>query len=282
VSISVVYEDNHLLVVNKRVGLATMGTASDEPSLAREVQAYLKHKFHKRGNVYLGVVSRLDTVTSGLVVFAKTSKAAARLTTQFRERMVDKWYLAAVSTVQCDKLESDAVATPWFGSAQVCWEDLVWKDDQAHRMRVRRSGPPDDRLGGGRRPSSDDEPTQTAKLAWRLLGRGPDFDVILVKLMTGRKHQIRVQFADRGYPVLGDRKYRSQVSFGGGIALHSWRLQLTHPVTKTKLVFVQDVPDAWSALDWIKIQPDVPQQPSGQLWNSAKFLQFLTNQVRSV
>lgn len=282
-SISIVFEDNHLVVVNKPAGLATMGTALDEPSLARDVQAYLKHQYNKPGNVYLGVVSRLDTVTSGLVVFAKTSKAAARLTTQFRERTVDKWYLAAVPTVPLEILERRASlpASIWYESAQVCWEDWVWKDDAAHRMRVRRVAVAGKRRGNSGESGESGEEGQLAKLAWRLLGRGPDFDLVLIRLMTGRKHQIRVQFADRGFPILGDRKYGSRIPFGSGIALHSWRLELLHPITKIKQTFFQDPPGAWSNLESIEVERDVPGDPKAMISRPAALLKFLTSQLRA-
>ncbi len=259
-SISVVFEDNHLVIVNKPAGLATMGTSPTEPSLAREVQAYLKRKYNKPGNVYLGVVSRLDSVTSGLVVFAKTSKAAARLTNQFRDRTVVKWYLAAVPSVHRQWMEPGNASpeSDWFDSAQVYWQDIVWKDDTAQRMRVRRAAVPTKQVGKLSEFGEVSEEGQLAQLTWRLLGRGPAYDLVLVRLLTGRKHQIRLQFAERGLPVLGDRKYGSRVAFGRGIALHSWRLELVHPVAKTKLSFFQEPPHAWSGLDPVHVESDVP------------------------
>ena len=310
-SLSIVFEDNHLVVVDKPAGLATMGSAETEPSLARDVQAYLKHKYGKPGNVYLGVVSRLDSVTSGLIVFAKTSKAAARLTHQFRERTVAKWYIAAVPTVQCKKGDHAPTAdsAAWYDSAQVLWEDTLWKDDDAHRMRRRRSTDRSDdkpfgakqlgakpdgakQLGAkpfganrsGQTESGDEaagQPGQVATLRWRLLGRGPGFDLVLVQLQTGRKHQIRVQFAERGFPILGDQKYGSPISFPKGIALHSWRLGLTHPVTKVPLDFCQDLPKAWLGLPELGIQPDVPHSLNRQSATPIALLKNLAQNLRS-
>ncbi len=279
-SISVVFEDNHVIIVNKPAGLATMGTSPTEPSLARDVQSYLKRKYNKPGNVYLGVVSRLDSVTSGLVVFAKTSKAAARLTNQFRERTVVKWYLAAVPSVRGPWLEQRHALpeSTWFDSAQIFWQDTVWKDDSAQRMRVRQADMPTKPAGNLRKLDESGEDGQLAQLTWRVLGRGPAYDLVLVRLLTGRKHQIRVQFAERGFPVLGDRKYGSRVAFGQGIALHSWRLELEHPVAKTKLSFFQEPPQSWSGLDAIHVEPDVPHQAKGEIRPLA-LCRFLKNHL---
>lgn len=258
-SIAVVFEDNHVIVVDKPAGIATMGTAADETSLAREVQTYLRQKYNKPGNVYLGIVSRLDTVTSGLIVFAKTSKAASRLTNQFQQRVVQKWYVAAIPTVPQKMVtpSTSPTATTWAEASQIIWEDIVWKDDAAHRMRVKHSNKrPDslDRAGSG----ADGETEQSAKLAWRFLGRGSTYDLVLLRLMTGRKHQIRVQLAERGLPVLGDRKYGSPVPFSSGIALHSWRLDFFHPVTKGLQSYCRNAPNAWSKLESLQVEPDLP------------------------
>lgn len=297
----IVYEDNHVLVVNKPVLLATMGTAAGERSLARELQAELKRKYHKPGNVYLGIVSRLDTVTSGLIVFAKTSKAAGRLTTQFQQRQVDKWYLAAVPSVPSRWTNSPAHTSPLVqatpagaintgaintaansaqadgleveGRAESLWRqvsqrvdgrwlDRLWKDDQAHRMRCEVGAAESERslagggeTGGGETGGVGPARRVAAGLDWRFLGRGPDYDLVAVRLLTGRKHQIRVQFAARGLPILGDRKYGSLAPFPAGIALHSWRLAFTHPVTRQPMSFAQGPPSAWRSLPECELVP---------------------------
>ncbi|MBL8891941.1 MAG: RNA pseudouridine synthase [Planctomycetaceae bacterium] len=258
-SIAVVFEDNHVVVVDKPVGIATMGTAATDTSLAREIQSYLKQKYNKPGNVYLGIVSRLDTVTSGLIVFAKTSKAAHRLTTQFQQRMVEKWYVAAIPTVpqKMGTPPTDPNPTSWIESRHTVWEDIVWKDETAHRMRVKRATKRVASLGQTH-SGTDGDTEQTAKLSWRFLGRGSTYDLVLLRLMTGRKHQIRVQLADRGLPVLGDRKYGSSVPFSEGIALHSWRLDFFHPITKQRQAYSQNVPNSWSQLEPLTVETDLP------------------------
>jgi 23S rRNA pseudouridine1911/1915/1917 synthase len=263
VKFTVVYEDNHVLVVNKPAGLATMGTAVNEPSLAREVQAFLKQKYGKPGKVYLGIVSRLDTVTSGLIVFAKTSKAAGRLTTQFQKRVVQKWYLAAVPSLSLPPalVIPDVPPLSWQQTWHHCWADRLWKDDAAHRMRLRKPGPSGSRSASESGASAGEASGlagEAAALHWRYLAIGSHFDLVLVQLLTGRKHQIRVQFADRGYPILGDRKYGSPVAFPQGIALHAWRLAFQHPVSQETLTFCETVPAAWKILDPVQPWADVP------------------------
>lgn len=274
-SIAVVFEDNHVVVVDKPAGIATMGTAADETSLAREVQSYLKQKYNKPGKVYLGIVSRLDTVTSGLMVFAKTSKAASRLTSQFQQRLVKKWYVAAIPTVPQKMITSSATSTAatWGEAWQAVWEDVVWKDDTAHRMRIKHATKPPVSLDR-EKSESDGETEQSAKLAWRFLGRGSACDLLLLRLLTGRKHQIRVQLADRGLPVVGDRKYGSEVPFPSGIALHSWRLDFLHPVTKGLHSYCRSVPSSWSKLEPLQVEPDLP---IAETLKTAKPLQLLSS-----
>ncbi len=215
-TIAILYEDNHLLAVNKPAGLATMGVSDDEPSLFTEAKAYLKQKYAKPGNVYLGVVSRLDAVTTGVTIFARTSKAAARLTDQFRERAVEKVYWAIV----------EGTLNPPSGEC-VHW---VAKNESRRRMEVVSRGAPG---------------AQEARLSYRTRAVVVGASLLEVRLETGRKHQIRVQLAHRGHPILGDEKYGAHTSFASGIALHARSLELTHPVRKTPLHLVAPVPRAW-------------------------------------
>jgi 23S rRNA pseudouridine1911/1915/1917 synthase len=217
--LDVLYEDNHLLVVNKPALLPTMGVAEGERSLLTVAKQYVRRKYNKPGNVYLGVVSRLDSMVTGVVVFARTSKAAARLTEQFRSGDVDKIYWAIVA------------GTPRPVAANC--EDWLRKDEARHRMVVSRAG---------------ETAAKLARLKYRTLEELDETSFLEVQLETGRKHQIRVQLAHRGHPVLGDRKYGSRASFPRGIALHSQRLSLTHPVRQTRLDFLAPLPDAWKSL----------------------------------
>jgi len=215
--LDVLYEDNHLLAINKPAGLPTMGAVSGHTSVIHLAKQYVKQKYQKPGNVYLGVVSRLDSVVSGVLLFARTSKAAARLTAQFKAGTAEKVYWALV--------EGDL--TPPAGD----WTDYVLKDEQAQRMRVVATG----RAGA-----------QMATLRYRRLSTTVDGATLVeINLLTGRKHQIRVQFAGHGFPILGDRKYQSSLSFPHGIALHARRLVVEHPVRKESVELVAPLPVYW-------------------------------------
>jgi 23S rRNA pseudouridine1911/1915/1917 synthase len=214
--LQVLYEDNHLLVVNKPAGIATMGTAAGTPSMVTLAKQYLKQQYQKPGNVYLGVVSRLDSLVSGVLVFARTSKAAARLSKQFRDRQTQKQYWAIVS-----------------GTPQPKQGELVhwmFKDESQQRMAV------------SRKKSAD---AQEARLKYQTVRAFPQATLLEVELLTGRKHQIRVQLAEAGHPILGDRKYGSQATFPAGIALHARILVIEHPTLKQSMTFNATLPKAW-------------------------------------
>jgi 23S rRNA pseudouridine1911/1915/1917 synthase len=218
-TLEILYEDNHLLAVNKPAGLATMGVAQGETSLVVLARQYIKRRYNKPGKVYLGVVSRLDTETSGVVVFARTSKAAARLTEQFRTREVRKTYWAIV------------VARPRLAEGDLV--DWLWKDEARQRMAV---------------VEASTAGAKEARLRYRTVGRAGSGTLLEIDLLTGRKHQIRVQLSARGWPVLGERKYGRGGPFAAGIALHARRLEFEHPVRRERLELVAPLPPAWTAL----------------------------------
>jgi 23S rRNA pseudouridine1911/1915/1917 synthase len=214
--LEVLYEDNHLLAVVKPVGLATMGVAEGRPSLLAVAKEYVKRRYHKPGNVYLGAMSRLDAPVSGVVLFARTSKAAARLTEQFRTRAVEKVYWAIV-----------AGEPP---SAGKCVDWLV-KDERHRRMHVAQANAPG---------------AQEARLTFRKLANPPKGSLLEIALETGRKHQIRLQLSSRGWPIFGDRKYGIHETFAFGIALHARRIVVTHPTRGEPIELVAPLPLAWS------------------------------------
>ncbi|HZZ73288.1 MAG TPA: RluA family pseudouridine synthase [Pirellulales bacterium] len=214
-ALRILFEDNHLLALDKPAGIATMGALPGEPSFAAEAKAYLKHQYQKPGNVYLGIVSRLDALVSGVILFARTSKAAARLTEQFKTRAVEKSYWALVEGL----LPSSGVFSDW-----------LLKDDQAQRMRS---------------VAENAAGAQWARLAYERLRTLADATFVEVRLETGRKHQIRVQFAERGHPILGDQKYGSRRPFPRAIALHSRRLRFEHPVSGETIELAAPLPHAW-------------------------------------
>jgi 23S rRNA pseudouridine1911/1915/1917 synthase len=217
----VLHEDNHLLVVDKPAGLATAGVPAGEESLVTMAKQYLKAKHAKPGNVYLGVVSRLDAWVSGVVVLARTSKAAARLSEQFRSGGAAKRYWAIVD----GDLPEEAGELV----------DHLAKDDAARRIRVVA-------LGG-----------QRAELRFRVLGRRPGASFLEIELLTGRKHQIRAQLSAAGWPIRGDRKYGSRQVFLRGIALHSAGLRLRHPTERDLRTFVAAPPRGWP-LDSFRVE----------------------------
>lgn len=215
-SLEVLYEDNHLLAVNKPAGLPTMGVEAGTPSAWRLARDYVKRKYDKPGNVFLGVVSRLDAAVTGVVVFARTSKAAARLSEQFRDADVAKVYWAAV----------ERPPSPPAGSCR----DWLVKDERRQRMVVTTEGTPEAR---------------EARLTYRTLRSTKQATVLEVRLETGRKHQIRVQLASRGWPIIGDAKYGSTRTFPAGIALHARSLTVMHPVRKAPLTLLAPWPESW-------------------------------------
>jgi 23S rRNA pseudouridine1911/1915/1917 synthase len=245
--LDVLYEDNHLLAVNKPAMLPTMGVAEDRPSLLAVAKEYIGQKYDKPGNVYLGVVSRLDAPVTGVLLIARTSKAASRLTEMFRERDVEKTYWALV----------DARVDPPSGHLV----HYLRKDERHRRMHVTGAG-----ASGAQRAElmyrvlnwnkdketgrqGDKEQSSDAVSPSLPLSLSPSltlFTLLEIQLLTGRKHQIRVQLADAGWPVAGDRKYGSVRRFPLGIALHSRRIAFEHPVRKTPLSIEAPLPASWS------------------------------------
>ncbi|NLF07266.1 MAG: RluA family pseudouridine synthase [Pirellulaceae bacterium] len=218
--LKILYEDNHLLVLNKPSMLPTMGTPGGCPTLLSLAKQYVKQRYNKPGNVYLGVMSRLDAPVSGVVLLARTSKAAKRMTEQFRTHAVDKLYWALV----------EGTVRPASG-ALVDW---VGHDERHRRMHV--VGPT---LPGAKE----------ARLSYKLISTLEGCSWLEVRLETGRKHQIRLQLSHHGNPIVGDRKYGGRASFPHGIALHARRLCVSHPTTGAALEFEAPPPDAWRRFD---------------------------------
>jgi 23S rRNA pseudouridine1911/1915/1917 synthase len=212
----VLYEDNHVLVVSKPAGLPTMGVSEDVPSLLKLSKQYIKDRYQKPGNVYLGIVSRLDAPVTGVTLIARTSKAAGRLAEQFRTQAVEKTYWALV---EGDIAPAKAECVDWLA-----------QDERHRRMWI----------VGYTIPGA-----KQARLTYRRIATLPDSSLLEVALETGRKHQIRLQLAHRGHPILGDRKYGSRRGWPEGIALHARRLCFTHPVKGERLEIQAPLPEAW-------------------------------------
>ena len=216
---SIIFEDNHLLVVNKPADWVTQGAGDSQKSLLQAAKNYLKHKYSKPGNVYLGVVSRLDKPVTGAIVLARTSKAAARLSNQFRLRQIHKTYEALVAI-------RPNVELP----AQLQLTDFLRKNDTRQRMEI---------------CSERDLHAKKAILSLTVVQKSANLLHLQVKLETGRKHQIRVQLANIDCPVVGDHKYNSSLTFSSGIALHSTSLAFEHPVQHEWLEFHAPHPPSW-------------------------------------
>lgn len=205
--LNVLYEDNHLIVVCKPADVLTQGDSSGEPTLMDAVKRWLKEKYKKPGNVFLGLVHRLDRRVCGVMVFARTSKAAARLSEQIRTREVEKTYRALV--------EGQVLA----GNRQL--KHWLSEDDGFVAGH--------DAPGSGRKE---------ARLSWQVLRRDAKATLLEIDLETGRKHQIRVQLAKSGHPVVGDSRYGARTSWDKpGIALVAWRLRFKHPTQGRELTF---------------------------------------------
>ncbi|WP_051947473.1 RluA family pseudouridine synthase [Muricauda sp. MAR_2010_75] len=220
-NLQVLYEDNHLIVVNKRVGDIVQGDKTGDTPLSEVVKQYLKEKYNKPGNVYLGVVHRLDRPTSGIVLFAKTSKALPRLNKLFSEGNTKKVYWTVVQNAPRDHQET---LTHW----------LVRNPKQnksyAHDKEVANS--------------------KKAVLEYRLLKKLDNYYLLEIDLKTGRHHQIRAQLAALGSYIKGDLKYGADRSNkDGGIHLHARSLELEHPVQKEIMTFVAPPPEdpVWNA-----------------------------------
>jgi 23S rRNA pseudouridine1911/1915/1917 synthase len=220
--LEILYEDNHLLAVNKPAGLLAQGDETGDPSLLDLVRADLKARYAKPGNVYVGLVHRLDRPVSGVVLLAKTSKAAGRLSEQFRVGAVKKVYWAICEgTIAEDAGE---------------WADSLLKDEARNVVQVVPAGT---------------KGAQEATLAFRVRERrGPRGTFVELLPVTGRSHQLRVQLAARGFPIVGDRKYGSHARLEaldgvGRIALHARSLTLTHPTRGEEVALEAPVPEDW-------------------------------------
>jgi 23S rRNA pseudouridine1911/1915/1917 synthase len=218
-SIGVLYEDNHTLAVNKPAGTLVQGDATGDPTLLDTAREYVRQSRGKPGNVYLSVLHRLDRPVSGVVMFARTSKAAARLAEAFRRRTVGKIYLALVEGALPED-EGDCV-------------NWLQKDRAANHSRVTNSKAPG---------------AKQARLHYRDLGPAPqNRRWVEVAPETGRSHQIRVQLAHLGCPITGDLRYGASSGLGHWIALHALQLIAPHPTRKESVRVRAPLPDIWAA-----------------------------------
>ncbi len=212
---TVVYEDNHIIIVLKKSGEIVQGDKTGDTPLVEIVKKFIKERHHKAGNVFLGVVHRLDRPVSGLVVFAKTSKALTRMSELFRDGRVNKSYWALTLNAPPKK---KGVLFSW-----------LTRDEQRNKSFAH-----DHEVSG----------SKMAMLEYRVLATSGDYHLVEVDLLTGRHHQIRCQLSSVGCPIRGDVKYGApQANPDGSISLLSHRLQFTHPVSGNKIDIVAPLPD---------------------------------------
>lgn len=212
--LEILYEDNHVIVVFKPSNILSQADITNDKDLLTMVKEYIKEKYHKLGNVYVGLVHRLDRPVQGIMVFAKTSKAASRLSKQVQNHDFEKQYLAIINGIISEK-EGE-------------FSDYLLK------------------LDNGNTVVSDSIHGKESILKYKVINEKDNYSLVEIKLITGRHHQIRVQFSSRGYPLVGDNRYGK--SDFKEICLCSYYLSFLHPVTKEKLEFYRypDKNDNWN------------------------------------
>ena len=206
--INVIYEDNHLLVVEKPVNMPIDQDSSNDPDLLNELKKYLKEKYNKPGDAWLGLVHRLDRPVGGVCVFAKTSKAASRLSSMINSHSFKKEYLAVVED---NGLKDRDILI-----------DNLLKDEKTNMVKVDPRG-------------------KKAELAYEVIKRKDNLALVKIQLKTGRSHQIRVQFSSRNHALWGDQRYNRSAKKGQQIALHAHVLEFEHPTTKEKMSFTSNI-----------------------------------------
>ena len=225
IDLNVIYEDNHIIVVEKPVNIPSQGDKTGDIDMLAIIKDYLKEKYNKPGNVYLGLIHRLDRPVGGVMVFAKTSKAAARLSEQVRLRTFKKEYLVIVD----GKLDKDKDVL----------KDYLLKNEKNNMSKVVKEGTKNSKY---------------AELEYEVLKYDKELNLSVLRILlhTGRHHQIRVQLSSRNHSIYGDQKYGGR-GHGKQICLWAYKLTINHPISKEELTF-KDIPEkdkSWKILDGI-------------------------------
>ena len=207
--INIIYDDNHLLVVEKPINKPVQEDSSKDLDFLSLLKDFIKKRDNKPGNVFLGLIHRLDRPVGGIMVFAKTSKCASRLSEQVRNRTFKKTYFAIVE----GKVEEKATLV-----------DKLLKDTKNNIVRVDKNG-------------------KESILDYELIDYKDNLSLVKINLKTGRSHQIRVQFSSRGHALYGDQKYNSNAKVGEQIALFANSITFNHPITKEELIFELELPN---------------------------------------
>ena len=212
--VKVIYEDNHLLVVEKPVNILSQGDDTNDKDMVNLLKQYIKEKYNKPGNVFIGLVHRLDRPVGGVMVFAKTSKAASRLSDQIRNKTFKKTYRAVIHGTM-DKEES-------------ILKDYLYKNKKTNMVSV---------------VNKNHKEAKNAELSYKTLDTKNRLSLVQIDLKTGRPHQIRVQFSSRKHPLFGDQRYGQDVNkVGQQISLWSYKIEIQHPTTKEKMEFICEPP----------------------------------------
>ena len=224
----VLYEDNHIIAVSKTCHEIVQGDKTGDTPLSETVKAYIKEKYNKPGEVFLGVTHRLDRPTTGVVLFARTSKALTRLNAMFQSHeQIRKTYWAIVSTDNGQRL---------MDKGEVRLENYLWRNEKQNKSFVVKAGTKD---------------AKRAVLTYKAIAHSDRYTLLEINLETGRHHQIRCQLAAIGCPIKGDLKYGAKRSNpDGGISLHARKIEFVHPVSKLPISITAPLPDdaLWQAL----------------------------------
>ena len=227
----VLYEDNHIIAVNKTCHEIVQGDKTGDTPLSEMVKAYIKEKYQKPGEVFLGVTHRLDRPTTGVVLFARTSKALTRLNAMFQSHeLIRKTYWAIVEKAENGKVKGE-------NDEAIRLENYLWRNEKQNMSFVVKAGTKD---------------AKRAVLSYRAIAQSDRYTLLEINLETGRHHQIRCQLSAIGLPIKGDLKYGAKRSNpDGGISLHARKIEFVHPVSKLPISITAPVPEdtLWKALE---------------------------------
>ena len=227
----VLYEDNHIIAVSKTCHEIVQGDKTGDTPLSEMVKAYIKEKYQKPGEVFLGVTHRLDRPTTGVVLFARTSKALTRLNAMFQSHeLIRKTYWAIVEKAENGKVKGE-------NDDAIRLENYLWRNEKQNKSFVVKAGTKD---------------AKRAVLSYRAIAQSDRYTLLEINLETGRHHQIRCQLSAIGLPIKGDLKYGAKRSnLDGGISLHARKIEFVHPVSKLPMSIIAPVPEdtLWKALE---------------------------------